>query len=141
MLERFVSAQDKTYAEALAELKAGRKQGHWIWWIFPQMRGLGNSEYAVFYGIQDDAEADAYLRHPVLGVRYLVFVETVHRKLCRERLDPIVLMGSDIDVLKLRSSLGLFCGVAGDRPEFDCFRRQAQEILEVLGRQDDCPCG
>jgi len=132
MLERYIRAQDKTYAAALAELKAGRKRGHWIWWVLPQRKGLGSSEYSVFYGIQDDAEAEAYLRHPVLGARYLECVETIHRKLCQEGVDPLVLMGSDIDVLKLQSSLGLFSCIAGNRPEYESFRRQAQEILELL---------
>ncbi len=52
-LDRFVKAQELTYAAALAELRAGEKRGHWIWWVFPQMRGLGTSEYSVFYGIAD----------------------------------------------------------------------------------------
>lgn len=134
MLERFNQAQEKTYASALAELKAGRKRGHWIWWVLPQRKGLGSSEYSVFYGIQDDAEAEAYLRHPVLGARYLECVETIHRKLCQEGVDPLVLMGSDIDVLKLRSSLGLFSCIAGDRPEFDAFCRQAMGLLKLLER-------
>jgi uncharacterized protein (DUF1810 family) len=56
-LERFIQAQEKTYAGALAELKTGKKTGHWIWWIFPQLRGLGKSEYSIFYGLADEAEA------------------------------------------------------------------------------------
>ena len=99
MLERFLEAQEGSYKAALAELKAGRKRGCWIWWVLPQRKGLGSSEYSVFYGIQDDAEAEAYLRHPVLGVRYLECIETVHQKLCQEGVDPLVLMGKDIDVL------------------------------------------
>jgi uncharacterized protein (DUF1810 family) len=70
-LDRFLKAQEKSYAGALAELQAGAKRGHWIWWILPQMRGLGTTEYSVFYGIADKAEATDYLAHPVLGARFV----------------------------------------------------------------------
>ena len=111
-LERFVQAQKKTYAAALGELKAGRKTGHWIWWIFPQLRGLGTTEYSVFYGLADQAEAKAYLEHPVLGARYRECVAVVHRHLCEGGVVPLTLMGSEIDVVKLRSSLELMLRVA-----------------------------
>ncbi len=111
-LERFVQAQEKTYAAALGELKAGRKTGHWIWWIFPQLRGLGTSEYSVFYGLADQPEAKAYLEHPVLGARYRECVAVVHRHLCEGGVAPLALMGSEIDVVKLRSSLELMLKVA-----------------------------
>ena len=111
-LERFVQAQEKTYAAALGELKAGRKTGHWIWWIFPQMRGLGTTEYSVFYGLADQAEAKAYLEHPVLGARYRECVAVVHRHLCEGGVAPLTLMGSEIDVVKLLSSLELMLKVA-----------------------------
>ena len=111
-LERFVQAQEKTYAAALGELKAGRKTGHWIWWIFPQLRGLGTSEYSVFYGLADQPEAKAYLEHPVLGARYRECVAVVHRHLCEGGVAPLTLMGSEIDVVKLRSSLELMLRVA-----------------------------
>lgn len=114
-LQRFVQAQEKTYAAALGELKAGRKTGHWIWWIFPQLRGLGTSEYSVFYGLADQAEARAYLEHPVLGARYRECVSVVYGHLCEGGVVPLTLMGSEIDVVKLRSSLGLFAGVAAER--------------------------
>jgi uncharacterized protein (DUF1810 family) len=131
MLERFIQAQDKTYAGALAELKAGRKRGHWIWWVFPQMRGLGTSEYSVFYGIANEAEAMAYLSHPVLGARYRECVSVVHGHLCQGRVDPLTLMGSEIDVLKLRSSLEIFLKVtlADDK----VLSGQVTDILNVLG--------
>ena len=130
MLDRFLKAQEKTYADALAELKAGRKRGHWIWWVFPQMRGLGTSEYSVFYGIVDEAEALAYLHHPVLGARYHECVAVVHGHLCQGRVDPLVLMGSVVDVMKLRSSLGLFFRVAPSAE--NTFRTQVKETLAVL---------
>ena len=132
MLDRFLKAQEKTYADALAELKAGRKRGHWIWWVFPQMRGLGTSEYSVFYGVVDEAEALAYLSHPVLGVRYRECVALVHGHLCQGRVDPLTLMGSEVDVIKLRSSLGLFVKASGKDENFLEFRTQAQAILPLL---------
>ena len=129
MLDRFLKAQEKTYADALAELKAGRKRGHWIWWVFPQMRGLGTSEYSMFYGIVDEAEALAYLLHPFLGARYRECVAVVHGHLCQGRVDPLTLMGSEVDVMKLRSSLKLFLKVASKSDTI----LQLQTVLEVLG--------
>jgi uncharacterized protein (DUF1810 family) len=131
MIDRFVKAQEKTYAAALAELRVGEKRGHWIWWVFPQMRGLGTSEYSVFYGIADEAEAMAYLSHPVLGARYRECVSVVHGHLCQGRVDPLTLMGSEIDVLKLRSSLEIFLKVtlADDK----VLSGQVTDILNVLG--------
>jgi uncharacterized protein (DUF1810 family) len=128
--DRFVKAQEKTYAAALAELRAGEKRGHWIWWVFPQMRGLGTSEYAVFYGIADEAEALVYLSHPVLGARYRECVSVVHGHLCQSGVTALQLMGSDVDVLKLRSSLQLFQKVAAKSDTL--FRSQASEILRLL---------
>ena len=130
-LERFVQAQEKSYAAALGELKAGRKTGHWIWWIFPQLRGLGTSEYSVFYGLADQAEAKAYLAHPVLGAHYRECVAVVHRHLCEGGVVPLTLMGSEIDVVKLRSSLGLFGALAAGRAGAE-FRQQCEELLKVL---------
>jgi uncharacterized protein (DUF1810 family) len=130
MIDRFVKAQEKTYAAALAELRAGEKRGHWIWWVFPQMRGLGTSEYSVFYGIANEAEAMAYLSHPVLGSRYRECVSVVHGHLCQGGVAPLQLMGSDVDVLKLRSSLQLFLKVAAKSDTL--LRSQASEILRLL---------
>ncbi len=107
-LERFVQAQEKTYEGALAELKAGRKTGHWIWWIFPQLRGLGSSHNSTYYGLADEAEARAYIQHPILGQRYCDCVHEVYMQLYREKKTPVELMGSEIDVIKLTSSLELF---------------------------------
>jgi uncharacterized protein (DUF1810 family) len=132
MLDRFVKAQEKTYAAALAELRAGEKRGHWIWWVFPQMRGLGTSEYSVFYGIEDVMEARAYLQHPVLGPRYRECVSVVHGHLCQGGVAPLALMGSGVDVMKLRSSLGLFVKASGKDENFQEFRTQAQAILPLL---------
>jgi len=130
-LERFVQAQEKSYPGALAELNAGRKTGHWIWWIFPQLRGLGMSHNSTFYGLADEAEAAAYLAHPVLGSRYRECVAVVNRHLCQGGVAPLAFMGSEVDVLKLRSSLVLFLKVAPD--EDAAMRGQAQGILNAVG--------
>jgi len=114
-LERFLRAQDNgsSYERALAELKAGRKTGHWIWWVFPQLKGLGTSENSTYYGIDDDAEAKAYLCHPILGQRYCDSVKEVYFQLFVHGRAPLALMGDDVK--KLRSSLELFLrnGFAG----------------------------
>jgi uncharacterized protein (DUF1810 family) len=130
-LDRFIQAQAKTYAGAFAELQAGQKTGHWIWWIFPQMRGLGTSHNSTYYGLADEAEAAAYLAHPVLGSRYRECVAFVHGHLCQGGVSPLELMGSEVDVLKLRSSLELFLKVS---PAEDTkLRGQALNILKFLG--------
>lgn len=133
-LDRFLQAQAQggSYERALAELKAGRKTGHWIWWVFPQLKGLGSSHNSTYYGLDDEAEAAAYLTHPVLGLRYRECVEIVHGHLCRGEVAPLVLMGSAIDVLKLRSSLGLFRKVVN--PEDKCLLLQVDEIIAATSR-------
>jgi uncharacterized protein (DUF1810 family) len=129
-LARFIQAHEKTYSGALAELKAGRKTGHWIWWIFPQLKGLGTSRNSTYYGLDDEDEARAYIQHPVLGARYRECVAVVHGHLCQGRVTPSCLIGSEVDVLKLRSSLELFLKIA---PEFDLqFRQQSLAILARL---------
>ncbi len=108
-IERFVEAQDSEYsgyAQALQEMQEGAKHGHWIWYIFPQLRGLGHSDNANFYGIEDLEEAREYLKHPVLGARLREITEVTLGH-ADDRL-VIELMGSDIDVLKLKSSMTLF---------------------------------
>ncbi|MFT3788813.1 MAG: DUF1810 domain-containing protein [Tepidisphaeraceae bacterium] len=109
-LHRFVEAQEDVYPYALAELKAGRKQTHWMWFIFPQMGGLGHSSMAHRYAIRSLEQAKAYLAHPLLGARLIECAEAVlavQGKSARE------IMGSPDD-LKLRSSATLFA---------KCFRR------------------
>ena len=113
-LERFVAAQEGTYATALAELRRGRKESHWMWWIFPQLASLGRSGTAKAYGIADLAEAEAYLAHPVLGPR---LVEASRAMLMHRGRDPAAVLGG-IDELKLRSSATLFAAVPGAAPEF-----------------------
>ena len=113
-LERFVSAQEGTYAGALRELRAGRKTGHWIWFIFPQLAGLGRSEMSRFYGIDSLGEARAYLEHPVLGPRLR---ECVRAVLATSGLTAEQIFGS-LDARKVRSSMTLFHRAAPREPMF-----------------------
>jgi uncharacterized protein (DUF1810 family) len=110
-INRFLEAQEHVYEAALSELVEGRKQGHWIWYIFPQLRGLGTSRNSVYYGLADVDEARAYLAHPLLGQRYQECIEAVHHAVVVQRADPLQVMGSEIDVLKLCSSVDLFLQV------------------------------
>ncbi len=109
-LQRFVRAQDDagTYEQALAELRAGRKRSHWIWFVFPQPSGLGRSPNAVRYAVTGRAEARAYLEHPVLGPR---LVRCSQALLDLPASDAEQVMGSPIDGLKLHSSMTLFARV------------------------------
>jgi uncharacterized protein (DUF1810 family) len=114
MFEHFVAAQEPVYAEVLAELRAGRKQTHWMWFIFPQLRALGRSATALRFGIADLAEARAYLSHPVLGARLRECAEIVNGvdgKTAHE------IFGSPDDV-KLRSSMTLFAHAAENAGPF-----------------------
>ncbi len=110
-LERFLSAQDPVHETALAELGAGRKRSHFMWFVFPQHVGLGRSGTARHYGIRSAAEASAYLDHPVLGRR---LVDAVEAALQSDETDPRRLFGSP-DGLKFRSCLTLFLAVAPDQ--------------------------
>lgn len=104
-IERFVRAQDgNVYERALAEIRSGRKRSHWIWFVFPQARGLGRSPMAERYGIASRAELDAYVSHPLLRARLL---EISHALLALPGSDPVAVLG-DIDALKVRSSMTLF---------------------------------
>jgi uncharacterized protein (DUF1810 family) len=108
-LERFVDAQQGIYTQALAELRDGRKRSHWMWFVFPQIAGLGRSETARFYAIADLAEARAYLAHPLLGLRLGEATEAV---LAHAGQTPETIFGG-IDAVKLRSSMTLFEAAAG----------------------------
>jgi uncharacterized protein (DUF1810 family) len=115
-LERFVTAQNSggTYQHAVAELRNGRKTSHWMWFIFPQIAGLGRSATAQAYAISDLAEAQAYLAHPVLGPRLVECAEIVasHRGLTAEQIF------GGIDAIKLRSSMTLFAHAGPDQTIF-----------------------
>lgn len=103
-LNRFLTAQEQDYAQALAEIRAGRKRSHWIWYIFPQLRGLGYSYNAEYYGIADAEEARQYLAHPILGARLREITEAL---LELPESDSVCVMGRPDD-LKLCSSMTLF---------------------------------
>jgi uncharacterized protein (DUF1810 family) len=107
-LHRFIDAQNGIYEHALAELRAGRKRSHWMWFIFPQIAGLGTSSMAEKYAIRSAEEASAYLADPILGSRLLRCVEAVLSVNGRSAHD---IMGSPDD-LKLRSSMTLFAAVS-----------------------------
>ena len=109
-LERFISAQDAVFPAVLAELKAGRKRTHWMWFVFPQLRGLGHSAMATFYGIASLDEARAYLAHKLLGPRLDLFTRTL---LALERGSLHEIFGSPDD-LKFQSSMTLFAVAAAD---------------------------
>ena len=115
-LQRFLDAQDGggTYDQALRELKAGRKRSHWMWFVFPQVAGLGNSPMAQHYAISGLPEAQAYLAHPVLGRRLLECARTLTDL---GVVDPERIFGQ-IDAQKLRSSMTLFAQAAPDEPVF-----------------------
>ncbi len=104
-LRRFIDAQDDVYATALAELRAGSKQSHWMWFVFPQLAGLGRSPTARFYAIASIDEAHAYLEHPLLGARLRECVDALLP--WAGKRTPEQILGS-IDATKLRSSLTLF---------------------------------
>lgn len=103
-LNRFVEAQEHSYASALAEIRAGRKSSHWVWYIFPQIKGLGQSYNSEYYGIESLDEARAYLQHEVLGAR---LCEITKALLEHRGCDAIDVLGC-IDAVKVRSSMTLF---------------------------------
>lgn len=114
-LSRFLAAQARDYTTALAEIRAGRKESHWIWTIFPQLRGLGSSGPSVKYGIASMEEARAYLAHPVLGQRLR---ECVQALLALPEASADRILG-EVDAMKLRSCLTLFREVEGTGSCFD----------------------
>ena len=126
-LERFVEAQDAVYASVRRELRAGRKTTHWMWFVFPQLRGLGHSAAARYYGIASVPEAAAYLGHPILGPRLRECVELV---LAVEGSAAHRIFGSPDD-LKFHSSMTLFAAVA---PNEALFRRALEKYY---GSQPD----
>lgn len=115
-LQRFVDAQDAgdTYERVVAELRAGRKRTHWMWFVFPQIAGLGHSSMAQRYAIASLAEAEAYLEHPVLGPRLLECARLVVELSGRTATE---IFGA-IDALKLRSSVTLFAHADPGEPLF-----------------------
>jgi uncharacterized protein (DUF1810 family) len=114
-LTRFTEAQSRNYQDALDEIKNGRKRTHWMWYIFPQIQGLGLSETARFYALKDTREAAAYLAHPVLGPRLLEISKAL---LDLPSNNAQAILGSPDD-LKLRSSMTLFAALPGADPVFE----------------------
>jgi len=113
-LDRFLEAQEVTRDAAMAELAAGRKETHWMWWIFPQLRGLGHSRTSFVFGLDGAAEATAYLRHPVLGPRLL---RAARLMLGHAGTDAAAILGP-VDAQKLRSCATLFAALPDAPPEF-----------------------
>ncbi len=113
-LKRFLEAQESVFERALAEIKRGRKQSHWMWYIFPQIKGLGSSETSRFYAVNARAEAELYLAHPVLGAR---LVEISEALLEIEGKTANQIFGSPDDA-KLKSSMTLFGALDNTNPVF-----------------------
>jgi len=137
-LDRFLEAQAPVYETVLAELRAGRKLSHWMWFVFPQIAGLGVSPTSVFYAIGSLAEARAYADHPVLGAR---LAECAGRVLGHRGQPAVAILGA-IDSVKFRSSMTLF---AAARPEVETFgacldaffegERDAETLARISDRQ------
>jgi uncharacterized protein (DUF1810 family) len=127
-LQRFVDAQANTYDQALAELRAGQKRTHWMWFVFPQIAGLGRSGMAQRFAIRSLAEAKAYMSHPLLSRR---LVESAKALTALDTEDPAEVFGS-VDAMKLHSSMTLFAQVAPEEPVF-------REVLDhyFSGRLDE----
>lgn len=120
-LLRFLDAQEFAYTQALSELKEGRKQSHWIWYIFPQQKGLGHSYNSKYYGLDGEGEARAYVEHEILGERLR---ECCKALLLHKGKDIEYIMGSGVDVMKLNTSMNLFNRVSPN----DVF----EEVLDVF---------
>jgi uncharacterized protein (DUF1810 family) len=131
-LGRFIDAQERVYDDAVAELRAGRKTSHWMWFVFPQIAGLGRSPTAQRYAIASLAEAEAYAAHPVLGER----LRECARILTELEGRTAEQVFGALDALKLRSSMTLFARAAPDEPLFS-------DVLEHLfgGEEDPATLG
>jgi len=131
-LQRFVNAQAPVYSSVCAELLDGQKRSHWMWFIFPQMHGLGHSATAQFYAIKSEAEARQYLRHPILGARLLKCAETV----LAVKGKSITTIFNSPDDMKLKSSMTLFSTLTDTGSVFE-------RVLEKYfgGRRDTLTLG
>ena len=107
-LNRFVEAQKESYQQALHEIKAGKKVTHWVWYIFPQLKGFGHSYNATFYGIEDANEAMAYAEHPVLGMRLREITTVLLQQAGGAHKIPIEQILGSIDTMKVKSCMTLF---------------------------------
>jgi uncharacterized protein (DUF1810 family) len=115
-LSRFTEAHQSSYQTALSEIRNGKKQSHWMWYIFPQIIGLGKSEMAIKYSIKDIGEAKAFLSHPYLGKNLM---EITRALLDLSSCDAPTVFSSDIDALKLKSSITLFLHASGHDSLFE----------------------
>ncbi|WP_264536628.1 DUF1810 domain-containing protein [Flavobacterium sp. N1736] len=113
-LMRFLDAQNKLYLTAFSEIKKGKKQTHWMWFIFPQIKGLGTSSIANYYAINDLKEASDFLQHPVLA-KHLIEISKLLLTFKRKSIESIL---GDLDARKLRSSMSLFAQVENADPVF-----------------------
>ena len=127
-LQRFIDAQKDDYSIALIEIKLGKKRSHWMWYIFPQIQGLGFSEFSTWYAIKDLEEAETFLHHPLLGNRLL---NICNELLAHKTNDAHAIFGSPDDV-KLKSSMTLFAALNNAPPVF-------QSVLDKFfnGTKDD----
>ena len=128
-LEIFVEAQDSVWSVVCAELAAGRKQSHWIWFVFPQLAELGRSNMAQLYGLEDCNEAARYLAHPVLGPR---LTRAAGALLAHSDCSAEAVMGSEIDARKLCSSMTLFAALPDAPPVF-------AQVLDAFFDGTPCP--
>ena len=130
-LNRFLQAQEFVYENALREIKSGRKHTHWIWFIFPQLQGLGTSEMACLYGINGLEEAREYLAHPILSDRLTQICEAL---LTHKGENACDILG-DIDAMKVRSSMTLFALISEEGSVFhqvlDCFYGSQPDMLTL----------
>lgn len=146
-LQRFLDAQahgdPDPYSAALDELVAGKKKTHWIWYVFPQLRGLGSSSHAEFYGIADKEEAIAYLQDPILAERYRACLDVIMRHLRQgQRLEAIL---GPVDALKTISSVTLFRHLLQAEPALTqtgpaTFLPLMDDFFELLSRDGNQPC-
>ncbi|HRP32567.1 MAG TPA: DUF1810 domain-containing protein [Agriterribacter sp.] len=127
-LNRFLKAQERDYATALSEIKSGRKRSHWMWYIFPQLAGLGLSETSKFYAIRDKNEAIAFLNHPLLGAR---LIEITTALLSLQQTNPTSIFGQPDD-MKLRSCMTLFAAI--DTAPHPVFQRVLDKYFD--GKRD-----
>ena len=127
-LSRFLEAHEHSYEQALTELRSGRKRSHWMWWVFPQLEGLGSSPISQRFAIRSQADAEAYLKHPVLGPRLL---ESASAVLAIEGRSALEVFGFP-DEMKLRSCATLFAQVS---PPGSVFEQLLQKYFE--GQPDE----
>lgn len=141
-LSRFIEAQSDPgagYAVALHEIRTSGKESHWIWYIFPQLKGLGGSPNARFFALADLNEARAFMAHPLLGGRLTEISEAVVSRL-RGGVGLVTLMGSSIDVMKLVSRMTLFAGLAERAGDHERLFRAANDILKAAQDKGYPPC-